>query len=345
MSRATLSVILPNYNHGRYIAEALQAIVDQSLPPLEVIVVDDASTDDSVAVVESFARRHPCVRLLRNESNIGAARSADRALRESTGDFLICPSADDKSMPGLFEKSIDMLVRYPQAGLCAALGILVDPSGHVLGPVHVPETFKEPCYISPAEFFRTWERFGSFFVTQTVVFRRAALIEAGGYHADLACATDGFLNVVIPARHGMCFIPEPLAMWRRLDESHAVRAGKSGGALRMLESLYSHFTGPQFAPLFPEGFLARWKRLCLLGAYHELESLQAPTTEKAQLLAAIPEPRPSDILMRRLLGYRLPTGLMRILTKGYLFSNLPSVERRRILLSKFRSLASGGDRR
>ena len=179
-------------------------------------------------------------------------------------------------------------------------------------------------------------------MTQTVVFRRAALLEAGGYHADLACATDGFLNVVIPARHGMCFIPEPLAMWRKLDESHAVRAGKSGGALRMLESLYSRFTDPRFAPLFPEGFLPRWKRLCILGAYYGLEALSAPTREKAQLLAAIPEPRPSDILMRRLLGYRLPSGLMRLLTKGYLFSNLPAVERRRILLSKLRSLAGGG---
>ena len=55
MTQSTLSVVMPNFNHGHYLKEALESVLAQSFKPLEVIVVDDASTDDSLAVAGEFA--------------------------------------------------------------------------------------------------------------------------------------------------------------------------------------------------------------------------------------------------------------------------------------------------
>src|SRR5437868_7050033 len=120
MGRPTLSVIMPNYNHGHFLPEALDAILSQSWPADEVLIVDDASTDDSVEVIEGFARKHASVRLLRNERNMGAVYSGRRVFDAATGDYLYPSAADDRVQPGFFAKSMELLAQHPQAGLCCS---------------------------------------------------------------------------------------------------------------------------------------------------------------------------------------------------------------------------------
>ncbi|HZV78570.1 MAG TPA: glycosyltransferase family A protein, partial [Candidatus Binatus sp.] len=70
--RARLSVILPNYNHGALLPRSLGALIQQSLPPHEILVIDDGSTDNSVAVIEAYGRRSDRIRLIRHMANRGA---------------------------------------------------------------------------------------------------------------------------------------------------------------------------------------------------------------------------------------------------------------------------------
>ena len=114
---STLSVILPNYNHAQYVESALQALVDQSTPALEVIVIDDGSTDASVEVVENFSKRYPYVRVLRNDRNQGVVASMNRGIQAAKGEFLFFASADDLVLPGFFEHSLLLLARHPNARL------------------------------------------------------------------------------------------------------------------------------------------------------------------------------------------------------------------------------------
>ena len=117
MSLPTLSILMNNYNYAQFISEALQAIVDQSFQPYEVIVVDDASTDNSVEIIESFSRKYPYIQLIRNEKNQGALKTWFQGFELLTGDYFLSASSDDRIVPGLFEKSITLLSQYPNAGL------------------------------------------------------------------------------------------------------------------------------------------------------------------------------------------------------------------------------------
>ena len=82
----TLSVVVPNYNHAKYLPACLTAILRESVQPLEVLVLDDVSTDNSVEVIRSFAARHPLVRLIQNEQNLGVMRNTSGV---NTGDALV----------------------------------------------------------------------------------------------------------------------------------------------------------------------------------------------------------------------------------------------------------------
>ncbi|MGX1201879.1 hypothetical protein ACSSVV_002349 [Marinobacter sp. MBR-105] len=103
-----VSVIIPAYNSEQGLSTALKSLVDQSLVvacpgAVEILVVDDASTDNTATVAETFARQHPNVRVLRQPSNAGAYAARNRGLAEARGDFITVHDADDWSHPRKLE--------------------------------------------------------------------------------------------------------------------------------------------------------------------------------------------------------------------------------------------------
>jgi glycosyltransferase involved in cell wall biosynthesis len=87
----TISVVIPNYNGGRFISQAIQSVLDQTLQPTEIIVVDDGSTDDSLKIVEQFG---DLVRVIQI-SNSGAAVARNLGFLESSGEFIALLDSDD----------------------------------------------------------------------------------------------------------------------------------------------------------------------------------------------------------------------------------------------------------
>src|SRR5437660_982296 len=113
MTSQKLSVVMANYNHCHYIGDALHGIMRQSFKPHEVIVVDDASTDDSVSVITRIAKDNPSVRLFRNNENRGPIASINHGIQHASGEYLYLAGADDKVLPELFGKSMELLAQHP----------------------------------------------------------------------------------------------------------------------------------------------------------------------------------------------------------------------------------------
>lgn len=260
MKQPSLSVVMPNYNHGLYLREALAAIGSQSYPPVEILVVDDASTDDSVAVLEELRRDNPRIRFLRNEKNQGVNGTLRRGLENVAGDYVMCAGADDKILPGLFEKSMAVLSRNPQAAFCSSLSYLVGEDLRPIGDVYCPVVSKTPCYMPPEEVLQKLKIYGSWFLGNTTIYRRSALLESGGFLPELSSYSDGFMYLVLALKYGACFVPERLACWRRLPAGLSAQTGSvPAESLRIMERA-GHLMRTRYRELFPEDFIRQWER-------------------------------------------------------------------------------------
>ncbi len=226
MKSLKLSVVMPNYNHARYIAEALDAIVNQSFKPFEVIVCDDGSTDNSVEIIQRFVDKYQYVRLIRNKINLGVALSCNKLIASASGDYLFFTSADDRVLPGLFEKSMRMLELYPQAGLCCS-DVVNFNNQEGFDHIKHSRLSIETCYLSAEEVVKIMRGRCACIGSVTCLIRRSAFMEAGGFIPELKWNCDWFINSVIAFRHGICYIPEPLGSQRILRSAYSFVGGNN----------------------------------------------------------------------------------------------------------------------
>ena len=229
MSKPTLSVIMGNYNHAQYIGEALESILAQSFRPQEVVVIDDGSTDNSIQVIEAFTKRDSIVHLLRNERNMGVVPTVNRGLEHATGDYIYSAAADDRILPGLFEISMKLLAKYPQAGLCCSDPAYFDERTSAISEIQLFLSDK-PTYFTPTEWFELIRRKRAWVAGHTSVVKRAALLEAGGMLPELRWHCDWFALLVISFRYGVCYIPESLAVMRISPSSYSASGGRQWAA-------------------------------------------------------------------------------------------------------------------
>ncbi len=208
MSDPRISAIVPNFNHAQYLPRSIGALLNQPVLPHEIIVVDDGSTDRSLEVLESFARKHPIVRVCPNERNLGVNASMNRGLNLATGDYVLFPGADDEVRPGLFEHALRMFRQHPEAGVCSGICEWRSPD---TGLAWFKGGGMPAGYLSPADMVRVSRRGQLAINNQNAVFRKSALIEAGGWIPELHWFSDWFGGYVVGFRHGMCHVPEVLS--------------------------------------------------------------------------------------------------------------------------------------
>lgn len=112
-----VSVLMASFNHAEYVGNAISSVLDQSFEDLEMIVVDDVSTDESWRIIQDWARRDPRVIAMRNEVNVGPAASYNRALAAASGDIMMSLDSDDSFLPGKVQQQVGFLTTNPEIGV------------------------------------------------------------------------------------------------------------------------------------------------------------------------------------------------------------------------------------
>lgn len=164
-----ISVLLPVYNGAPYIREALDSILAQDHPAFEVIVINDGSTDDTAAILESYT--DPRLRII-HQKNAGLAVTLHRGVELARGEFIARQDADDISLPGRLSLQHKYLLDRPYCGLVGTWSrIMVD--GLVTERRHTHPT-------SNGE-LQMWQVFDNFFVHSAVMFRKDIALQAGNY--------------------------------------------------------------------------------------------------------------------------------------------------------------------
>ncbi|MGC5628591.1 glycosyltransferase family 2 protein [Georgenia sp. Z1344] len=115
--RASVTVVVPCFNYGRYLVESVSSVLEQPGVDVDVVVVDDLSTDDSAAVADTLAAADDRVRVVRMPENRGPVAAFNAGLEHVTGEFLVRLDADDLLTPGSLARAVALVRAHPSVGL------------------------------------------------------------------------------------------------------------------------------------------------------------------------------------------------------------------------------------
>lgn len=303
MKRPTLSVMMANYNHAQFLPISVQAIVDQSFQPMEFIIIDDASEDGSIEVLQGFARQYTNIRLFRNARNIGSLCCAKVCMDLARGDYFYFAGADDEILAGFLEKSMGLLARYPQAGMCLSLSAVIGKNGYETR-FPSPMISSEPCFLPPERAYPAISGdHGTWHHGSAVIIRRDALVQAGGFDLNLGFYADAFTYQLVAARHGVCFVPEALAAFRVLENSYTVRTNKDVGRYLAIANYAKELMCNRYSDVFTSKYVNEWERsrLCQIA----LASLSTVRDSQETFLKNLRRIRPTLHITDRFLHFSL----------------------------------------
>ena len=298
----------------QYLSRAIDAIAGQDRPPDEIIVIDDASTDDSCNVLRQCQIRHPNLIVLFNERNLGALLALQRGLEFAQGRYVYFAAADDQVLPGFFSRALGALEAEPSIGLFCAETVLLDgATGKKIGTRPAVRPLLGGGGLSAKEVEALLRRADNFIHTGSSIFRRQALLEKAGFTIEAGSFSDGLLARKIALTHGMWFWPEPVSVWYihagGLSRTTALDRDKALDALTSLPRLIG--ADPDFPPWYADLFQRRWR----FGAARLALGQNAPDK---QLLAAVVPNTAVDRAVIRLLGPLLGFRLARLVLLAWL---------------------------
>jgi glycosyltransferase involved in cell wall biosynthesis len=204
----SVSVVLATYNYAQFLAESVGSVLDQTFEDLELIVVDDGSSDETVDVLKQFGndRRVRCIR----QAHRGPASAFNRGLAQARGRYVALQAADDAWLPKKLARQVAVLDREPHVGLVYTDTLVVDADGQLL------RRHFENARFSPAVGWVLPQLLLSNFVpASSVLIRADALAQVGAHDERLEVCEDWDLWLRIAQHFTFAFVDEPLVRVRR----------------------------------------------------------------------------------------------------------------------------------
>lgn len=203
MATPLVSVIIPNYNYARFLPQAIDSALAQTYSPVEVIVVDDGSQDDSLTVLKAYGARLRWV----SQRNQGVAAARNHGVRLSQGSYLAFLDADDYWLPAKLERQLARLRQNPALGLvyCGTAEF------NETGSLSLRQDGIEGAVLADLLLLRRPAFFGG---GSGFVVPRALFDEVGGFDERLSTSADWDLACRVALRRPFGFVPEILLKYR-----------------------------------------------------------------------------------------------------------------------------------
>lgn len=216
-----ISVCIPTYQYARYVGRAIESVLTQTYEDLELIVLDDASTDDTADVLDMF--RDPRLVAMVNPENLGLFQNFNRAIELSSGEFVKFLCADDWLDPRYLENALTVLDGNAGVDLLTTPGWLVDESDRIFA--FKGTGFGERDVIPRREAIRSLaEDYNVVGMPTNVMVRRQALLDVGGFDCTIGAAADLHLWVKLLGGTDLGYVRQPRCFMR----VHAVKSHRYG---------------------------------------------------------------------------------------------------------------------
>ena len=230
-----ISVVIPNYNHGQLIEEALAAVWRQSRLPFEVVVVDDGSTDDSVARLQSLAADKPWLSLHLHSENRGVNAACKTGLDIVGGDFVLFSAADDCLSPEMVERAFAAAAEFPRTGVVFSdqAEMNVDGTGKRVIPLDLPQVRR---YFSADEFVRLMQSNFFYFPVSSVWFNVELLRALGGFPLEVKWHGDLLAAYAAAFEQGAVYTPGAVSYVRASPVSYGAAGSRSRAQVEVLHA-------------------------------------------------------------------------------------------------------------
>jgi glycosyltransferase involved in cell wall biosynthesis len=224
----TFTAVVPNYNDSAALPKALDSILAQTSPYDEIIVVDDASTDDgkSCAIIESYVAHHPTrIKFIRNPTNLGVIGAINVGMEAATSEFLIMCSSNDWYNPREVEICRAMIEKYPDITMiCGNSATWDEARGQPGAPLILTFPQVEKRY-GPAEYVAQNKRATAYFNGGAVALKRSQVLAYNKLIPALKWHSDLMLYLMFAYSDDFVFTPELLSTCR-LEEAKSLSHGR-----------------------------------------------------------------------------------------------------------------------
>jgi len=258
MLESLLTVIIPNFNHGYLIKHALDSLEKQITYPKNIIIIDDASTDTSISVIEDYIKDKSNIVLVQHRSNKGVNFRCNEGLGLVETKYVFFMAADDVLMPEHIHKSLILLENSSDASICSSLSFIINEDGIIKQKFKTPKISRKPIYLSPKSVRKKFYIYGSWFMGNTTIYNTNRLKHAGGFPNQLGSYADNFITTVLAMEHGACFIPEFLACWRKHDSSYSAKTTRQDNEATSIMMAAKLIINNEYNNLFTIKLFNRW---------------------------------------------------------------------------------------
>jgi len=279
----TLSVLIPTYNYARYLPEAIESVLAQDFTDFEILISDDASTDDSAAIIRSYAARDSRIRVQLHPANIGMVANWNWCLQQARGDYVRYLFGDD-CLASRFAlgRMVAMLDAHPQATLAASARLILNEDSEVTGlwdELHRPGVHNGPQTV--ARCLRANRNLIG--EPSAVMFRRAA--NGRAFDPTMRQIVDLEMWFHLLLQGDLIYTPEPLCVFRRhRGQQTAANRESRVGDLEMIDLLTEFLAEPTFRARTGLSLLA-YRRVIFRGLYYLRKS--APSDPKLKTIPGL----------------------------------------------------------
>lgn len=176
-----ISVVMPVYNGEKYLKESIESILNQSYKNFEFIIIDDASTDDSLKIIKKYAKKDKRIKLLQNKTNLKEPKSRNRGFAIARGKYISIMDADDISLSNRFELQLRAFKNDKNLSVCGGAIDIIDDQGFIIGKRSYPKTTEE---------IKRTLSIRSPFANPSVMFKKLILKKVGFYDETFFSSND-----------------------------------------------------------------------------------------------------------------------------------------------------------
>jgi glycosyltransferase involved in cell wall biosynthesis len=234
-----LSVTITNYNYGKLIGRAIESVLQQSFEDFELLVSDNASTDESLGVIRDYAEQDSRIRVIARPENVGLARNLSRTTAEARGEFCVHLDADDWVLDrDAFKLQLEVLQRHDRASAVYSPVVLCDEAGRrvVISP-------HDKDRLDPGE-VAVISAMKAYIVNSGPMFRMSAYRDFGGYNEEYFHALDIKLAIDLCGQGDVAFINRPLYGFFQHMTSLSRVSNVEEKQRDMVRAVESAFSGP-----------------------------------------------------------------------------------------------------